>query len=223
MQFVPADRISLLIFLIINAVVLGCVLYSVRKSKNIKLGILLWAFAFSLISLSGILDKKPFPILPLMMFAMIFGVILFIHSKVGRQLSVSLSVFQLIAFQSFRFPLELVLHRWSNEGVIPETMTWTGRNFDIISGLFALIVLPWVSRSKPLAWTFNIIGLMLLINVCRVAILSSPLPFSWHTNPPLLLAMHFPYNLILPICVSGALAGHIILTHKLSSGLVIIF
>jgi len=220
MPFISADKISLLVFLIINAVVLGCFIYSTRKFKNIKIGILFWILGFSLFSLSGILESKPYPFLPLMMFVMVLGVILFTHSKVGMQLSASLSVFQLVAFQTFRFPLELVLHQWAKEGVIPETMTWTGQNFDIISGSLALIVLPWVARSKVLAWTFNIIGVVLLINVMRVAVLSSPLPFSWHIQPPLLLAMHFPYSLILPVCVSGALSGHIILTHKLSRPLV---
>lgn len=49
----------------------------------------------------------------------------------------------------------------------------------------------------------------------RVAIMSSPLPFAWGPQPPpLLLALHLPYALIGPVCVGGALFGHVVLTRK---------
>ena len=34
-------------------------------------------------------------------------------------------------------------------------------------------------------------------------------------EPPLLLALHLPYMLIGPVCVGGALLGHIVLTRRL--------
>jgi hypothetical protein len=49
---------------------------------------------------------------------------------------------------------------------------------------------PWI------AWAANLIGFLLLLNVIRVAILSSPLPFAWNVQPPLLLALHLPYAYI---------------------------
>ena len=56
--------------------------------------------------------------------------------------------------------------------------------------------------------------LILLINVMRVAVLSSPVPFGWNTQPPLLLlAFHLSYMLIAPVCVGGALFGHLELTR----------
>jgi len=45
--------------------------------------------------------------------------------------------------------------------------------------------------------------------------MSAPLSFAWHVSPPLLLPFHFPYFFIVPVCVGGALAGHIILTRAL--------
>ena len=53
------------------------------------------------------------------------------------------------------------------------------------------------------------IGFALLANVARVVVMSSPLPFAWGVEPPLQLGMHLPYALIVPICVGGALAGHV--------------
>lgn len=135
-------------------------------------------------------------------------------SPVGRWLSY-VPIPALVVFQAFRLPLELVLHAWARQGVIPETMTWTGANWDIVSGILAILCAPLSARRRIVAWSFNVIGFALLLNVMRVAILSSPLPFAWAVEPRLALAFHLPYALIMPICVGGALLGHIALTRAL--------
>ncbi len=135
-------------------------------------------------------------------------------STIGRWLSlVPLSA--LVAFQGFRLPLELVLHSWVAQGVIPPTMTWSGRNWDIVSGVAALLLAPLCERWKGWAWIANAIGLALLANVMRVAILSSPVSFGWPVTPKLELVYHVPYALIVPACIGGALIGHIALTRAL--------
>jgi len=137
-------------------------------------------------------------------------------SPMGKWLAVAVSVPWLLAFQGFRLPLEWVLHSWVHQGVIPETMTWTGSNWDILSGIAALGLAPFGRRMRAAAWVGNIIGVILLINVVRVATFSAPLPFGWQdVSPKLLLAYHLPYALIVPVCIGGALAGHVILTRAL--------
>lgn len=137
-------------------------------------------------------------------------------SRLGGWLATACPISLLLAFQGFRLPLELVLHSWVRQGVIPETMTWTGSNWDILSGAAALGLAPLSQRSKAAAWAGNIFGTVLLLNVGRVAVLSAPVPFGWHeVTPKLLLPYHLPYALIVPVCVGGALAGHIILTRAL--------
>ncbi|XGC79434.1 hypothetical protein ACES2L_08850 [Bdellovibrio bacteriovorus] len=140
--------------------------------------------------------------------------IAFAFSSYGKQLS-TLPLSFLIIFQAFRLPLELILHSWAGQQTIPTTMTWTGQNFDIITGAAALAIAPLANKFKSLAWCFNILGFVLLLNVMRVAMLSSPLPFAWDVQPKLLLALYTPYFLIGAVCVAGALAGHIILTRAL--------
>jgi hypothetical protein len=108
-----------------------------------------------------------------------------------------------------------VLHSWVAQGVIPETMTWSGRNWDIISGVLALVAAPFCRRSIVWAWIANVVGLVLLVNVMRVAVLSSPVSFGWPVTPKLELIYHLPYALIIPVCVGGALTGHIALTRAL--------
>jgi hypothetical protein len=135
-------------------------------------------------------------------------------SPIGRWLSV-LPLPVLVAFQGFRLPLELVLHSWVAQGVIPSTMSWSGRNWDIISGLLALIAAPFCRRSRFVAWFANVVGLVLLANVMRVAVLSSPISFGWPVEPKLALIYHIPYALIIPVCIGGALIGHVALTRAL--------
>jgi hypothetical protein len=85
----------------------------------------------------------------------------------------------------------------------------------MISGIVALVTFSFVGKYRGLAWFANIVGLVLLINVMRVALMSAPVPFGWHIDPPLLVAFHLPYALIGPVCVGGALIGHIVLTRAL--------
>lgn len=139
-------------------------------------------------------------------------------SPAGRRLATALPTAALVAFQSFRLPLELVLHRWAEIGTIPGTMTWTGQNLDVVSGVSALVAAPLAGRSRAAAWTFDVVGTLLLLNVARVAIRSMPGPLSWGVEPPLLVALHLPYALIVPVCVAAAIAGHVVLTRRLLLG-----
>ena len=220
-MFKPADPISLIAFLTIVAGVLVAYVggtlkagASKRQTLIFALGITVWLSILSIVVFAGFIDASSVP--SLMMFFMgtnLVGVLL-ACSSIGRRLS-KLPLSFLVAFQGFRLPLELVLHSWARQGVIPETMTWTGCNFDILAGSLALIAAPFVNKFLAVAWAVNIVGFLLLLNVMRVAILSSPLPFAWNASPSLNLVFHVPYFLIAPVCVAGALAGHIILTRKL--------
>ena len=95
-------------------------------------------------------------------------------------------------------------------------MTWTGQNYDIASGILALIAAPFASTRPALARVFNWLGAALLLNVLRVVVMSSPLPFAWSVEPPLVVAAFAPYHLIGTVCVAAALAGHVVLFRALA-------
>ena len=224
-MFHPASVTSLLAFIVICAAVvaafIGGVWWSARREDVSPLrrtlltaiGTVLFLSAFLLIVESGWLrgDQRRLLLFGAALNMVNLGVGL---SPIGRWLSL-LPLSALVAFQAFRLPLELVLHSWVAQGVIPATMTWSGRNWDVISGVVALVVAPFCRRSIILAWIANGIGLALLINVMRVAVLSSPLSFGWPVEPKLELIYHVPYALIIPICIGSALIGHIALTRAL--------
>jgi hypothetical protein len=222
MNFTAASSGSVLAFAAIVAAVVVAFLAGahvafagqLRRTLPVALGLGAWLGGVGAVVASGRLAALPFHGLPFF-----FGAILLVSlvaglSPLGRRMATTLPLAALVGFQAFRFPLELVLHAWAKQGTIPTTMTWTGQNWDIVAGLTALLATPWANR-RGVAWGANLVGALLLANVIRVAVLSSPLPFGWGQQPPLLLALHLPYALIGPVCVGGALFGHIVLTRAL--------
>src|SRR5690606_22338112 len=87
---------------------------------------------------SGVLAQGGMPP-PMMLFFAVSNLLalVFALSPAGARLA-RLPAWALVGFQSFRLPLELVLHQWMVEGVLPVQMTFEGHNFDIVTGLFAL-------------------------------------------------------------------------------------
>ncbi len=227
LNIIPASTPSLIAFLCVVYFVVGCYLEAIYLSER-KLGgnpgarvaqfsFLLgtWLGIMAFFVRSGALASSPMPAFPIFFLLMNGGALALGLSRFGKNISITLPLWALVGFQAFRLPLELVLHSWADQGTIPGTMTWTGQNFDSISGILALVCAPLSLKSKAAGWVANFAGIALLLNVARVAVMSSPLPFAWGTEPPLLLAMNFPYVLIVPVCVGGALAGHVILTRAL--------
>jgi hypothetical protein len=217
--FTPASSSSVFAFMVIVVAVVAAVLGGVYRTKpqatlKVTLGLAGWLALLSFIVSSGALEAHLVPRVPLLFLVMNVAAVLFALSPVGSSLA-TLPLAALVGFQAFRLPLELVLHSWAQQGTIPGTMTWTGKNFDVVTGVVALLVALFGARSRKLVWLANIVGLVLLLNVARVALLSSPLPFAWPVEPPLQLIFHLPYALIGPVCVAGALAGHVILTRAL--------
>jgi hypothetical protein len=220
-----ASLASLLAFLVICAGVVSAFLGGiwasarresaspVRRTSTVAIGTILWLASILLVVASGWLygDQRRVLLFAAAMNAISLAVG---FSPIGRWLS-GLPLAALVAFQGFRLPLELVLHSWVTQGVIPATMTWSGRNWDIISGVLALVAAPFCRRSISWAWLTNVVGLLLLANVMRVAILSSPVSFGWPVVPKLELIYQVPYALIIPVCIGGALIGHIALTRAL--------
>src|SRR5687768_9672431 len=201
-MFHPASVESLTAFVIICTAVVATffggvwvsarreMLSPVRRTFLVAISTILVLSAVILVVRSGWLrgDQRRLLLFAATMNALILGVGL---SPVGRWLSL-LPLPALVAFQGFRFPLELVLHSWAAQGVIPFTMTWSGKNWDIISGVLALAAAPFCRRSIVWAWLANVVGLVLLANVTRVAVLSSPVSFGWPVTPKLELVFHLP-------------------------------
>jgi hypothetical protein len=218
-NFIPGSTPSVICFVLLVIAVLGLILkgsLSISKEhlKKTLIFLILWIAFFSVVAVSGVLEKYTIPALPITFLILQIGAVLFASSKHGEGFT-RLPLYWLVGFQAFRLPLELVLHTWSTTQTVPETMTWTGQNFDIISGILALGAFVPKLRNKTYFWIVNISGIILLLNVIRVVVMSSGLPFSWPLERSLQLALYLPYAYIAVVCVWAALAGHIIMTRAL--------
>jgi hypothetical protein len=187
-------------------------------------GLFVWLAITAAIAESGVLEKQTLPPrVMLLIFSCVLVAAVAALSPLGTRLVRNVSIAALIGFQVFRLPLEIVLHQWWKEGVLPIQMTFEGRNFDIASGILALIVGLWGARRplpRPAIVLFNLSGVGLLIAVGIIAILSTPIPIRRFMNdPPVLLAFHAPYVWIVPFCVGGALFGHVLVFRRLLADL----
>src|ERR1700679_2459469 len=182
-MFNQASPFSVFVFLVVCAVVVAAFLRGVwisarphgrdpfRLTLRVGIGLLLWlATTIGMVG-SGWLEAVPGRLVVLGGAVIAVSVLLGL-SPLGKWMAIACPVPWLVAFQGFRLPLELVLHSWVHQGVIPKTMTWNGSNWDILSGIAALGLAPLSMRSKPAAWAANIVGGVLLVNVIRVAVLS---------------------------------------------------
>ena len=165
-------------------------------------------------------DPLPAPALVLVL-AVTIVTILAMFSRLGSQLS-ALPLAALVGFQVFRIPVELLLHRLAVEGVIPIEMSYSGRNFDIVSGLTGGALGLWIASGRRvpkgalLAW--NVLGLLLLANIVTVAVLATPTPFRVFTDgPPNLLPSTVPFVWLPTFLVQLALAGHLLVFRRLKA------
>ena len=133
-------------------------------------------------------------------------------TKSARALLPALPAIGLVAFQSFRFPLELVLFTLAKQDRLPPQMTFEGRNFDVLVGLSAPFV-AWALARKAIGWrtviAWNLGSLALLLNVTFVAVRSTPGPlFAFPEAAPLTLVGTLPYTWLPGILVPVAYLCH---------------
>lgn len=216
--FNHADHFSITVFSVFSLLMLSLALFTFQRSgvsRKVVVGFLIYLVVFFVVVYLKLAETFFMPVAPLLFLSVFAGSAYLSFSKVGLQISDTFSFRFLVGVQAFRLPLELILHHWADIKTIPETMTWTGQNWDIISGFVSLVAIPFVNKNLKVVWLVQILGFSLLLNVLRVVILSLPLPFSWPLENPLLLIMYQPYALIGPLFVGVALTFHLIVFRKL--------
>jgi hypothetical protein len=136
----------------------------------------------------------------------------------GRRFAREIPLWALVAVHGFRLPLEIAMHRLAERGIMPEQMSYAGRNYDILTGITAIIVAVLVSRGiggRRLVLAWNLLGLALLVNIVTVAILSTP-PFAAFGPDRLnVFVMVTPFVWLPAVLVLAALAGHLVIFRAL--------
>jgi hypothetical protein len=139
---------------------------------------------------------------------------------VGRRLATGLPLWTLVIVQAFRLPLELAMHAMYARGVMPEQMTYTGWNFDIVTGSTALVIglAAWayrIPRSIVMAW--NVLGSVLLLNIITIAIVSTPRIQAFGPDRVNVWVTYPPFVWLPAVMVLAALAGHLVIFRALAA------
>ena len=198
--------------------------YSLTEVKHFVLAAL-WIGLTAFLANSGILSdfqSKP----PVFAFVLpVFVIIAFSigFSKTGKEISASKSFAILVGIQAFRFPLEMIMHRAYEIGIMPQYLSYSGYNFDVATGIGAMIIgfMLWRGFSVPhfVIWVWNIWGIFCLIVIAVVAVGGSPVVAMFGYEPENLntWVAFFPYIWLPTLLVLNAIVAHILVTRKLLS------
>jgi hypothetical protein len=195
-----------------------------KQSTTIIIGLLIWLIVQALLTYNNVYnsDTNSFPpkimligILP----TIVIIVLLFLTSK-GRAFIDSLPIKHLTYLNTVRIPVEIVLFWLFLNKVIPELMTFEGRNFDILAGITAPIVAYFgytkqkLSKRFILIWNFVCLGL--LANIVVNALLSAPSPIQkFAFDQPNTAILNFPFSWLPTFIVPIVLFGHLVSIRQL--------
>lgn len=181
-----------------------------------------WIAVSGLLGRSGVLghfDARPPPAFPFMVTCLVVGVACGLSSW-GGAIAQRAPFAAIVAAQAFRFPLELAMHDAANRGIMPVELSFTGYNFDVVTGALAFVVagLAFVGKApRALLWAWNAIGIAALLTIVAIAVATTPVVHAFGTDPAHLntWVAQLPYVWLPAVLVAFAVAGHIVMTRAL--------
>lgn len=195
--------------------------YANGKSKKVTLLIVIWSVFQSILAFTGFYlntDLIPprflFVLIPVLLF-LIYGLTNKPKNWIIQNRRIEISTF----LHTIRIPIEIVLFYLFTNKMIPELMTFEGRNFDIIAGITAPIIgFLWIK--KIIGWKtliiWNILALALVLFIFINGILSSELPIQmFGFEQPNKAINYFPFILLPATIVPIVIYTHITDIFKL--------
>ena len=220
------EDLPIYISLLFGLTLIGTIVwfYYASKSKTFLIVAICWTLIQTFLGLSGIYQYTE--VIPPRI--MLFGVfptlimigITFLTAK-GRIFIDQINLKTLTYFHSIRIPVEIVLVLLFYQGVVSVYMTFEGTNFDLFSGVTAPVVAYFAYRSikqnKKLLLLWNIICLLLLLNVVITAVFAFPSPFQKLAfEQPNVAVLYFPFNLLPSVIVPLVLFAHLVALRQLT-------
>ncbi len=183
-----------------------------------------WMCGTAALAMSGVLARFDFTPPPMaVMILLIFGLpVLMACTAPGARAAAAWPVASLVGLQIFRLPLEIVMHRAAGLAIMPSELSYSGYNFDIVTGVGALVL--WLAMRvahvpRALLWAWNLWGLGCLVVIGWIARSSSPMVRAFGDDPRHVntWVLYVPYVWLPTVLVMIALGGHLVLTRKLVS------
>ena len=196
-----------------------------KNSKYILIGLTIWLIVQAVLTLKNVYNLETNSIPPkILIFGIaptILTIIILFATKKGREFIDSLDLVNITYINIVRIPVEIVLFFLFTWKVIPELMTFEGRNFDIFAGITAPIIAYYgiqngkLNRNGILIW--NLICLILLLNIVVNAFLSTPSSFQkFAFEQPNIAILNFPFSWLPTFIVPIIMFGHLVSIRKLT-------
>ena len=193
---------------------------SILAAAAMTAGLTAWMAATYLAASLRMLQFPPGPPTMVVVFVLVFVLTVGLGvSPVGRRLAAGLPLVVLVGVQAFRLPLELMMHRAYEYGLMPRQMSYSGLNFDIVTGIAAIVVAALLATGRAgirtvRAW--NWLGTLLLVNIIAIAGLSAPTPWRVFRNAPAnVWITTAPFVWLPAVMVAFAILGHIAIYRRL--------
>lgn len=209
-------------FIITTLISLVILYKGINNSKPVIIGLILWLALQAVISLNGfytVTTDTPPRFALLLIPPVILIAILFITAT-GRKAMAGFNIKTLVLIHVARIPVELTLYWLYTHKMLPEVMTFEGRNFDILCGLTAPFIYYFgyvkkvLSNKVLLAW--NVACLLLLANIVFTAVLSAPFSFQqFGFEQPNIALLYFPFVWLPGFVVPAVLIAHLVTIKRL--------
>lgn len=192
-------------------------LYTSSRSKTLIMVVTILMLLQAVLALNGFyatFDQVP----PGPVFLLLPSVVLLLMvflTKRGKAWIDTFQLKQLTLLHIVRIPVELVLFWLCEEKLVSPYMTFEGWNYDIFSGISALLIYLVAFKQQQtktrLLLLWNILCLLLLINIVTIAILALPTPFQQLSfKQPNLAVAFYPYVWLPGIIVPAVLFSHLV-------------
>jgi hypothetical protein len=222
---------------LLTIICMGVILYGLNKAlrktqwakqKELKIffvttaTLLIWMALLTSLSYKGFFADfsklPPRPVLALLI--PLPFVLIFVFSKTGTKILQVIPTQWLVLMQSFRIFVEVLIWFAFLANKLPIQMSLEGRNFDVLTGILALPIGYLLIRKKTyspkIIIVFNVVGLLLLLNILIIAVLSMPTSFQYFANEPsAVLIAQFPFILLPGVLVPIAYSFHIFSLRQL--------
>jgi len=210
-----------IVFILVVIAAIGFFYYSNGKPKYLTLLIIVWSFIQSMLAYNNFYQKVD-TIPPRFAFVLAPTTLLFIYAFLPKQIEWAVRNRKLTVstfLHTIRIPIEIILLQLFLNKMIPELMTFQGRNFDILAGITAPIIgllLLYKKIDKQLLLIWNCGALFLVLFILTNGLLSAELPIQqFGFEQPNRAVTFFPFVLLPATVVPIVIYTHIIDIIKL--------
>ncbi|MDN3580805.1 hypothetical protein [Mucilaginibacter flavus] len=211
-----------IVFILTALLSLWLLYKATNQSKAIIITVLAWLGLQTALSLTGFytVSRGVPPRFALLLVPPLMLLFIGLITPAGRKLLDGFDIKWLTLIHIVRVPIEITLYWLFLHKTIPGIMTFEGHNFDILAGLTAPLVyyLGYVKNAlhKNVILAWNIICLLLLINIVVTAVLSAPFHFQKLAfNQPNIALFYFPFTWLPAVVVPAALMAHLVSIRQL--------